>query len=494
MRALRPHQINGKALLRSSVARGALRPIVQMPTGAGKTWFAADIIESHFTKVPNGKVVFIVDAISLIDQTVQAFYDHGLAGIGVIQADHIMQDWSKPVQVASVQTLQRRGMPEGVTLVIVDECHRQNAWLHNLMASEDYANVLFIGLSATPWSKGLGNVFDDLIIPVTMQELIDAGYLSPFRVFAAAHPDLSGVKVTNTAHGRDYDSNQLAETMSDGGLVADIVDTWIMRAEDRPTFVFCVDRAHAKKVQRRFEEAGVGCGYIDAYTEIRERHAIRRQLEAREIQVVANVACLTTGVDWPIGCIVLARPTKSEMLFVQMVGRGLRVNEGMSDCIILDHADNTLRLGFVTDIHHDQLCTAKKGERTRQEQLAPLPKECPSCTYLKPPKVHECPSCGFKPERRSEIEEGQGELIQITRSKINASKEEKQRWYSELYAYSMERRFSNPRGWTSNTYKKRFGVWPQGLVQVPAKNISSEVRSYAKYVLIAFAKSRKVAA
>jgi DNA repair protein RadD len=344
MKALRPHQERAKAMLRASIGKGRRRPMLQLPTGAGKTFVAADIFRSARERNPDVRLLFIVDAVSLIDQTVEALYAQGLYGIGVIQADHMMTDWSKPIQVASVQTLQRRKMPEA-DIVIVDEAHRQNEWLQHVMASDEWAKVPFIGLSATPWSKGLGNHFDDLLMPVSMQELIDQGFLSPFRVFAAAHPDLGGVKVQQG----DYATGQLSDVMSEGALIADIVDTWKLRGEYRPTFAFCVDRAHAKKVQRKFEDAGVPCGYIDAYTEVPDRVALRAKLEAGEVKVSANVGCLTTGVDWPVGCIILARPTKSEMLYVQMIGRGLRVNDGMNDCVILDHADNTLRLGFVTD-------------------------------------------------------------------------------------------------------------------------------------------------
>jgi superfamily II DNA or RNA helicase len=483
----RPHQLTGKAMLRASIARGHKRPIVQMPTGAGKTWLAADIFESHFQRVPNGKVVFIVDAISLIDQTVRAFYNHGLYGIGVLQADHPMQDWSKPIQVASVQTLKRRGMPAGVTLVIVDEAHDQHEWLNEIMTSEEWAKVPFIGLSATPWSKGLGLIYDDLIIPVTMQELIDQGLLSPFRVYAAAHPDLTGVAIQ---HG-DYAEGQLSGVMQDRALVADIVETWKRLGENRPTVAFCVDRAHAKKVQLRFEEAGVGCGYIDAFTDRLERNRIREQLDRAEIRVVANVGCLIKGVDWAIGCVILARPTRSEIRFVQMVGRGLRVNEGIPDCVILDHADNTLRLGFVTDIHHDQLCTAKRGERKVAERKVALPKECPSCAFLKPARVHECPACGFKPERRSNISEEDGELVEITRVKVRAAKHEKQRWYSSLQYIALQRGYSG--GWVSHTYRKKFGIWPKGLDESSPVPPGREVHGFVQHCLIAHAKSRKVA-
>lgn len=481
-RDARPHQTRALALLRASVSHGHRRPIVEMPTGAGKTHLAAMIIHGARAKNSNVRVAFIVDTITLIDQTVQAFYDEGLYDIGVIQSDHPMQDWSKSIQVASVQTLQRRGMPQ-VDLVIVDEAHDQNEWLKGIMASPEWAKVLFIGLSATPWSKGLGHVYDDLISPTSTQELIDQGLLCPFKVFAAAHPDLTGVKVERG----DYVEGQLSGVMQDGELVADIVTTWRRLGDNRPTVCFAVDRAHAKKVQLRFQEAGVGAGYIDAFTDRAERNRIREQLDRGEIKVVCNVGCLIKGVDWALGCIILARPTKSEIRFVQMVGRGLRVNAGIPDCIILDHADNTLRLGFVTDIHHAELCKAVKGERKAAERKVALPKECPSCTFLKPPRVHECPSCGFKPERRSNLEEAAGELVEISRAKVKATKAEKQAWLSQLNQIAATRRYS--RGWVANTFRKKFGVWPRGLNEYAVEPPTQEVRNFVLGHLIRYAKS-----
>lgn len=487
MRPAHDHQTLGRDMLRQSLRTGHRRPLLQAPTGAGKTFIAAMIIKGARDKNPAVRVTFIVDAISLIDQTVRAFYGEGLYDISVIQSDHPMQDWSKSIQIASVQTLRSRGKFPPSEIVIVDEAHDQHEWLKEVMAREEWANVPFIGLSATPWSKGLGLVYDDLLIPVTTQQLIDKGLLSPFRVYASAHPDLTGVKL----HRGDYAEGQLSGVMQDGALVADIVQTWKKLGENRPTVAFCVDRAHAKKVQLRFQEAGIGCGYIDAFTEREERDRIKAQLDAGEIRVVANVGCLIKGIDWVIGCVILARPTKSEIRFVQMVGRGLRVNEGITDCVILDHADNTLRLGFVTDIHHAELCTAKKGERQKPDIKAPLPKECPSCAFVKPPKTHECPACGFKPEKRSDIDEEAGELVEITRLKLKASKIEKQRWYSELETVAKSR--GRQRGWIANTYKKRFGVWPQGLNEFEPRPASQEVLNFVRHCDIAFAKRRQAA-
>lgn len=485
MKTPRPHQDRAFAMLRTSLARGNRRPMLRAPTGAGKTFIAAMIVKSALAK--GNRVTFIVDAISLVDQTVEAFVAEGIHDIGVIQADHPMEDWSKPVQVASVQTLRRRRMPKS-DIVIVDEAHCRNAWLEEIMASEEWARVPFIGLSATPWAKGLGNVYDDLIVPVSMQELIDAGLLSTFRVFASSHPDLGNVK---TVAG-DYHEGQLSEVMSEGNLIGDIVSTWRKLGEGRPTFAFCVDRAHAKKVQARFNESGIPCGYIDAFTERTERLAIRQQLDRGEIKIVANVGCLTKGVDWAIGCIILARPTKSEMLFVQMVGRGLRVNDGIPDCVILDHADNTLRMGFVTDINPSKMDTSKKGERAQSERKEALPKECPSCSFVKPPKVRECPVCHFVPERSSDIEEEEGELVEITAAKARASKAEKQSWLAQLNMIARERGYS--RGWAAQTYRKKFGVWPRMLDETAMQQPTQEVRNYVKAQLIRYAKGKAKAA
>lgn len=489
MRQPRPHQIRSVEMIRETIAREKIKRIMLMlSTGAGKTVIAAMII--RMARAKGNRVLFVVDAISLINQTVEAFYEEGITEIGVIQADHPMTDWSRPVQIASVQTLQNRGMPN-VDLVIIDEAHCQYEFLNKVMAEDAWADTPFIGLSATPWAKGLGNVYKKLIQPITMQGLMDEGYLCPFRVFAAAHPDLSGVK---TVRG-DYHEGQLSDVMSDSMLVADVVDTWKRLGDGRPTLCFAVDRAHAKQIQLRFEDAGVAAGYIDAFTPDIERRAIRRQLDAGEIKVVCNIGCLTKGVDWAIGCVILARPTRSEMLYVQMVGRGLRVNPPMPDCIILDHADNTLRMGFVTGLNRTEMSTAVKGERATVEKKEALPKECssPKCNYIKPPKVRQCPACGFAPEPRSDIEEEDGELVEVKRGgKLKASMDTKQQWLAELNWIARNRGYSS--GWVFHKYREKFGVWPNQLDRSAMSSPSPDVLSYVRSRAIRFAKSKGASA
>lgn len=258
-RELFPHQIRILDSLRRSLSTGHRRPMLQAPTGFGKTVVAAAIVKGARAK--GNRVLFVVPALSLIDQTVRSFYAEGITEIGVIQADHVMTDATRPVQVASIQTLQRRPIPR-FDIVVIDEAHRWFEMLGIWMKAPDWASVPFVGLSATPWTKGLGKFYDDLVQVTTTAELIEAGYLSPFRVYAPSHPDLSGVR---TVAG-DYHEGDLGEAMNQVALVADVVETWVKHGENRPTFAFAVDRAHAKHLQARFEAADVRCGYIDAYT------------------------------------------------------------------------------------------------------------------------------------------------------------------------------------------------------------------------------------
>lgn len=482
MRALHDYQASAIAMLRHSLATGHKRPMLQAATGAGKTVIAANMVRSALEK--GKRVCFTVPAISLIDQTVERFGQEGITEIGVIQADHPLTNSRAPVQVASVQTLARRMFP-GTDMVLVDEAHQMHKTVFEWMAN--YPNLPFIGLSATPWTRGLGLHYDDLIIGATTHDLIGRGFLSPFRVFAPSHPDLTGVR---TVAG-DYHEGDLEEAMSAPKLTADIVSTWLEHGENRPTLCFAVSRAHARKLQDEFEAAKIPCAYVDAYTERDERRQIGEAFATGLVKVVVNVGVLTTGIDWDVRCIILARPTKSEMLFVQIIGRGLRTAEGKTDCLILDHSDSTLNLGLVDTIHHNALDTSKPGEprsRKSAEAAAKLPKECTSCHYVKPAGVHQCPECGFTPARREDVETKAGKLTQISGGKAKADHATKQRFWSGLQWYREQRGYAE--GWASNKYKERFGVWPRGMLNI-ARAPDAECANFVKAGMIRYAKAKE---
>ena len=484
----RPHQEKAMTMLRESLKSGKRRPIIMAPTGFGKTVLACMIVEGAILK--GNRVLFIVPALSLVDQTVMAFYDELIEDVGVIQGNHHMTDYSKPVQVASIQTLARRGMPPA-DVVVVDECHISFKFMEDILVHPDWKDVPFIGLSASPWTKGLGKYWDDLIIAETTQGLIDKGFLSPFRAYAPSHPDLTKVK---TVAG-DYHEGQLSEAMCENTLLSGAVRTWLEKGEDRPTFVFAVDCAHAQKLQREFEKAGVNCGYIDAYTKREERALLREQFHSGAVKVVCSVGTMLIGIDWDVRCIVMCRPTKSIMLWVQAIGRGLRTAKGKEDLLILDHSDNHLRLGFVTDIVIDELNTGKKaitGESEQKKRKEIVPKECTQCTFLKPKGVHKCPQCGFEPYRPSNIKERDGELIELSKAKNKpVSLSEKQRWYSGFLYIAYEKHYKP--GWAANQYREKFGVWPNSLNKIPVYPLP-EISHWVKSRQIKFAHDQKKAA
>jgi len=485
---LRPHQSDLITEIYRALADGIRHIVVQAPTGFGKTIVGATLAKRNCDD--RRRTLFTVPALSLIDQTVEKFFAEGICDVGVIQADHEMTNWSRPVQIASVQiasvqTLMRRQMPP-IDMVIVDEVHRwfdaYEEWLEG-----PWKHLPVIALTATPWTRGLGKHFGKLIVGATAAQLIDAGYLSKFRVFAPASPDLTGVR---TVAG-DYRDDDLSKAMDKAPLIADVVNTWIDRGQDRPTLCFAVDRAHAKHLQQKFIEAGVASGYIDAYTKADERKEIARQFHHGEIKVVCNVGCLTTGIDWDVRCIILARPTKSEILFVQMVGRGLRTADGKSDCLILDHSDNHIRLGFVTDIHHDKLDDGKPRQKALPKEQEALPKKCPKCSYLKAPKLVVCPACGFKPEPKCKVVNEDGELVEF--SSRNAVKGPTQQeliiFHAELRAIERERGFK--RGWAAHKYKDKFGSFPPwAWNERPTCTPTASTLSWVQSRQIAYAKRR----
>lgn len=480
MRPIRPYQAEAIRALRASIGKGMKRPVLQIPTGGGKTRIAGEII--RMARAKGTRVMFVVPALSLIDQTVDSFQSDGIDDIGVIQADHWMTSPDASVQVCSIQTLERRDLPAGIGLVIVDECHRMFRFLIRWMA--EWQSVPFVGLSATPWARGMGRYWDDLIVGNSTAGMIDAGYLSPFRVYAPGHPDLTGVKIV----AGDYHEGQLGEAMDKPPLVADIVDSWRARGVGRPTLLFAVNRAHAKHCQQEFISAGISAEYIDAYTEPDERRIIGARLASGEVSVVCNVGCLTTGVDWDVRCIILARPTRSEMLFVQMIGRGLRTADGKDHCVILDHSDTHQRLGFVTDIHHERLDDGREKTKRAKKEKEHLPKECPKCHFLRAPKIGKCPACGYVPERRHDVEHVDGELYEVTAKNKRVTKEIQAEWYAMLLGYARET--GKKDGWAYYKFKDRFSREPRGF-DVSPKAPTAEVRSWIQSRNIAYAKRRK---
>jgi superfamily II DNA or RNA helicase len=474
-----PHQVRLLDTLRHELAAGHKRVVVQAPTGYGKTIVGAVVARGVAAK--GNRAVFTVPALSLINQTVEKFRAEGITDIGVIQAKHRLTNPAAAIQVCTAQTLRRREIPPA-DIVLIDEIHIWHSFYDTWLADPTWANVPFVGLSATPWRKGLGKHFKLLIIGSTSAELIDTGYLSPFRAFAPSSPDLSGVR---TVAG-DYHEGDLARAVDKPKLVGDVVDTWIARAEGRPTICFAVDCAHARHLQEAFIRSGVPAGYIDANTPVDEREIIAAKFHAGEIKVVCNVGCLTTGIDWDVRCLVLARPTRSRMLFVQMIGRGLRTAAGKADCLILDHSDNHARLGMVTTIGLDAVLD--DGTKKHATPVVIGLRKCPECFYLNELAAQVCENCGHELIRqRRPIQIVDGNLVEITAPGIidTDSPDAPTQFYRELMWIAQER--GRHPHWQEARFHDRFGYWQHGLNHYTPLPPSNETLAFVQKCARAYA-------
>jgi superfamily II DNA or RNA helicase len=485
-RVIRPYQEQSIVRLRQAFAQGARKVVLQLATGGGKTVIASEIIKLARAKNHQARVVFTVPMLNLIEQAAASFREAGTDWIGIIQGS-TPTDPDAPVQVASVQTLARRSWVPDADLVIVDEAHIRSEGVLRLM--RERPNARFVGLSATPWRKGMGDEWDRLIVAATSADLIREGYLCDFRVFAPDEPDMSGAKIV----AGDFAEADAAAAMDKPQIVGNAVETWLARGNNQPTLAFCVNRASAARQAEAFERAGIATAYMDGMTDPIERELIKARFKAGQIKIVCSVRTMTTGVDLPVGCIVDLAPTRSEMLHVQKIGRGLRVNPGCGDadgfCIILDHAGNTGRVGFVTDIMHDDFVSGKPTEKQEREKQERLPKLCTKCTFMIPVGVKVCPSCGHEKQMPPGVETVDGSLSEVSRTgKVKApTMAEKQRFWSMALWIDDQRKRGGKLA--LGLYKGKFGTWPRGLDDKAAPP-DQVFFNYEKSRRIAFAKSK----
>jgi hypothetical protein len=220
------------------------------------------------------------------------------------------------------------------------------------------------------------------------------------------------------------------------------------------------------------------------HTSREDREAIKQAFQSGATRIVVNVGVLTTGVDWDVRCLILARPTKSEILYVQIIGRALRTAPGKDHALILDHSDTTLRLGLPTDIHHEHLDDGKPLAKSAGVKVAPKPHECGKCHFLMAATTTTCPSCGWVSRRQSDVVTINGRLREM-RPRLEAGPMMKTRWHAELIGYARERGKSEK--WVLAMYRSKFDEWPSRYPPAPA-HPGAEVINYVRSRNIAYAK------
>lgn len=499
---LRPYQEKSVCDLREGYRR-IRSQVLNAPTGSGKTVVACEILKLCVAK--GKKSLFLAHRRELINQSSDKLTRFGVPH-GIIMAGN-RYDLDAPVQVASIQTLWHRSMirdklplPE-CDLIILDECHRSLAPTY-LKLIEAYPNAFVLGLTATPCrgdGKGLGHIYQGMVQTASIRELTEMGFLVPTEYFAPSAPDLRGVKVRMG----DYVEGELESRMDTNVLVGNIVENWGRLAEGRQTVVFASGVKHSIHIAQEFQKAGVSAEHLDGNTPMDERDEILRRLASGDVTVVSNCMVLTEGWDCPIvSCCVIARPTKSLGLYLQMAGRALRPWEGKENCLIVDHAGVIAEHWpySLLDVEppwcldeSGRLYDSPKVKADRKREAKPV--TCPECKSIFKSRA-SCPNCGWQPKFKGEAYEYvDGDLVKVTREKAAPEKKHKHseemrlHWYQQLKAVMLERGYRE--GWLSHTYKKKFGEFPPwGWKNAQPIQPGPEVLGYVRSRLIAFAKKK----
>lgn len=313
------------------------------------TVIAAHIVQSAIAK--SKRVLFLAHRRELIDQCAAKLRDLGIWDYNVVLSGHPhSRNPDAPVQIASIQTLIRREYPPA-DLVVIDECHHAASGSYQTLL-KNYPDAYVLGLTATPErldGKGLDSIFHDLLNVATVPELVDSGFLVAPQCMGPSQEAVAQLKAALSSvkqRGGDYADDQLADAMDSPSLVGDIVSHWQEWGIGQKTIVFAAGVEHSKHIVKQFQSAGIAAAHLDGTMSLPEREGILNAWRGDEIDVVSNCQILTEGFDFPdLSCCILARPTKSVALYLQMVGRVLRTAPGKSGAIILDHAGNVVEHG-----------------------------------------------------------------------------------------------------------------------------------------------------
>lgn len=452
---LREYQHQSIAALRANIKAGIDSQILASMAGSGKTVMAAYLLHECWQKGKRG--MFIVDRLNLLDQTSAVFDRYGIPH-GIVQASHPRYRPGELIQVASIQTLAKRGWPEA-QLIICDEAHILYLTMAKRIAK---GGAKIIGLTATPFTRGLGKHYKAIVNVTTGNKLTADGFLVPFKVWAAKEPDMKGVKTTKFGEWEEEETSKRAVK-----IIGDVVREYQTHGEGRKFIGFGVDVAHCEALHRQFLGAGINVSLYTYLTDDYERslmlHEFRKPDSA--IRGLISVSALSRGFDVPdVACIIMCRPLKASFAeFIQIIGRGSRSHPLKKDCYILDLAGNFERhypamVEFFEEGAQSLDDGKPKPKRIAMTPEAKKPRKCPRCKYL-PVVGMYCPSCGFIYPPKKSIEHESGALGEFDGSRaIKMDRAAKMTLHAELSYYCQMKKWKP--GWIAHTYRRITGVWP----------------------------------
>ena len=445
---LRPYQQQLVTDIRLQYQLGKRSVLAVLPTGGGKTVCFAYIADAASRK--GNRVLILVHRAELLDQASRSLPMHH----GIIAANRAM-DLSHAVQVASVQTVARRlhRLPrEMFQLIVVDEAHHTTAGTWAAVV-EHFNTAKLLGVTATPIrgdGRGLGEHYQAMVEGPSAQWLTDNGYLAGARVLAPPGFSAAGLR----KRMGDFDAKAAEQRVA--SIVGDCYSHYCQHLSGQTAIAFCCSVAHAEAVAELFQRQGIAAASIDGSMDTGKRRQLLEDLGTGRLKVLTSCALIGEGVDVPsVGGCILLRPTQSEALHLQMIGRCLRPQAGKR-AVILDHVGNTLRLGH----HLEEREWTLEGVTKRDREKAPSVKVCPRCFAAMASAAQVCGECGH--EFRAEVRELKvipGQLQEVT-AQVRKREQSSASDLQALRELAQQRGYK--RGWAERVHQarlaKRYGM------------------------------------
>lgn len=416
--SLRDYQADAIEALRQGIRGGKRRQILCAGTGAGKTVMAAHLLRQAHDK--GSYALFLVDRVALVNQTSATLDDYGIPH-GIVQG--INERWMprENVQVCSVQTLARRSLPRDPDLIIYDECHCQYKATLDFMARHPQA--VKVGLTATPFTAGMGKHWDGMVNVRSTRLLIEDGHLIEPTIYVAKSPDDADLGLTSFGEFSD-------ESAATAGIkiVGDVVEEWVKKTNEHfggpaKTIVFSPTVEHGRELCAAFAAAGYNfqqISYLDRSDEERAEKISEFRRPDSIIHGLVSCGVLTKGFDVPDTLIgISCKPyRKSLSSHMQEIGRVMRSHPGKGKALWLDHSGNIERFALdMFDVWENgagELSQAEKHDKKPRERDQKTREKlvCPECSGAL--RGNLCMCCGWEKPARSGIVAVEGELREFT--------------------------------------------------------------------------------